>query len=352
MAIENAKTSNSTNGYLSMIFLFDNCYLSTTNNIVETAKHIWIGNHKNIDDPQISYCYDIYQIYSEATPEILDELFQDIHENFSDIKTIIYCDVDSFQYVYSFFYGAILDTSALTEMYSYDRLKENYGLGSYNYGMQVTGLRETTHVDLPEQLQCAEVTSEFAASLENVRVEVEYANALQGDEEAMQFCIDRVDQMYDGSPGFWLKFAEQTLPAIMSDEEYTIENITDEDYIKSYLTKFDINELMPVDDIHNTIKEVYGYDYGKHFFSVVNNTQEYDDIVNSIKGLTKRELVENYLLEPVFASQHQLVFPNLSNFDSVNPIFWNAILQNRDNTEWLSKYKVTHGTDNQTNGIM
>jgi hypothetical protein len=105
---------------------------------------------------------------------------------------------------------------------------------------------------------------------------------------------------------------------------------------------------MPVDDIHNTIKEVYGYDYGKHFFTVVNNTPEYDDIVDSIKGLTKRELVETYILDPQFASQHQLVFPNLSNFDSVNPIFWNAILQNKDNTAWLNKYKVTHGTDNQT----
>ena len=32
-----------------------------------------------------------------------------------------------------------------------------------------------------------------------------------------------------------------------------------------------------------------------------------------------------------------------------DPIFWNAILQNCNNTSWLAKYKVTHGTDNQTN---
>lgn len=334
-----------------MIFLFDNCYLSTTNNIVETAKHVWIGEHKNIEDPQINNCFDIYQIYNTITSEQLDELFVHIHENFSDIKTIIYCDIQHFQYVYSYFFGALLNRTALEEMYSYDRLKENYGLGSYNYGLQVTGLREVIHVDLPEHLTASSTTSQFANSLDHIRVEVEYANAIQGDEEAMEFCIDRVDEMYDGSPGFWLKFAEQTLPAIMTNDQYTIENLTNPDYINSYLTKFDINELMPVDNIHNTIKEVYGYDYGKHFFSTVNNTQEYDDIVNSIKGLTKRELVQ-YILEPVFASQHQLVFPNLSNFDSVNPIFWNAILQNKDNTEWLSKYKVTHGTDNQTDGTM
>jgi hypothetical protein len=335
-----------------MIFLFDNCYLSTTNNIVETAKHIWLGDHKNIDDPQINNCFDIYKIYKTITPVILDELFADIHEDLSNVKTIIYCDVDSFQYVYSFFFGAVLNQTALNEMYSYDRLKENYGLGSYNYGLQVTGFREVTRIELPEQLKLTTETSEFAASLEYVRVEIEYANAIQGDDQSLDFCIDRVDEMYDGSPGFWLKFAEQTLPAIMTNDQYTIANLTDADYINSYLTKFDINELMPVDGIHNTIKEVYGYDYGNHFFSVVNNTQEYSEIVNSIKGLTKRELVEDYILDPVFASQHQLVFPNLSNFDSVNPIFWNAILQNKDNTEWLSKYKVTHGTDNQTNGTV
>jgi hypothetical protein len=327
-----------------MIFLFDNCYLSTTNHIVENCKHIWIGNHPTLD----TGAFDIYKTYTDITPKKLDELFLDIHENLFNIKTIIYCDIEFFQYVYSIFFNGILSKSAVLEMYSYDRLKENYGLGSYNYGLQVTGLREISRVQLPEELEWTRSSSEFSAALTNVRVELEYASALQGDAESLNFCIDRVDQMYDGSPGFWLKFAEQTLPAIMSNDEYTIENLTNPEYIETYLTKFNINELMPVDDIHDTIKQVYGYDYGKHFFTVVNNTEEYDSIVSSIKGLTKRELVENYILDPEFASQHQLVFPNLSNFDSVNPIFWNAILQNKDNTVWLTKYKVTHGTDNQT----
>ena len=335
-----------------MIFLFDNCYLSTTNNIVEKAKHVWIGNHPNLDDPAFDYSFDIHKTYTDITPKKLDELFVDIHENLSDVKTIIYCDTEFFQYVYSIFFNGILPKSAVLEMYSYDRLKENYGLGSYNYGLQVTGLREINKVELPEQLEWTRSSSEFSASLPNSRIELEYASALQGDTDAMSFCVDRVDQMYDGSPGFWLKFAEQTLPAIMSDDQYTIENLTNPEFIESYLSRFNINSLMPVDDIHETIKQIYGYDYGKHFFTVVNNTQEYDDIVDSIKGLTKRELVENYILEPEFASQHQLIFPNLSNFDSVNPIFWNAILQNRDNTAWLNKYKVTHGTDNQTNGTV
>jgi hypothetical protein len=332
-----------------MIFLFDNCYLSTTNNIVETSKQIWIGEHPNMDDTQIDHAFDIYKTYKTITPKKLDDLFKYIHENFLDKKTIIYCDAEYFQYVYSIFFNGILKKDAVLEMYSYDRLKENYGLGSYNYGLQVTGLREINRIKLPEQLEWVASSSEFSASLKNTRVEVEFANAIQGDSDAMNFCVYRVCDMYDGSPGFWLKFAEQTLPAIMAGSDYTIQNLTSSDYIQSYLTRFNINELMPVDDIHDTIKQVYGYDYGNHFFTVVNNTENYEGLVNSIKGLSKTELVKNYILDPEFAAHHQLAFPNLSNFDSVNPIFWNAILQNRDNTAWLTKYKVTHGTDNQTN---
>jgi hypothetical protein len=344
MVVKNAKTTNPADGSTNMIFLFDNCYLSTTNHIVENSKQIWIGDHPNLN----TSAFDIYKTYADITPSKLNELFVDIHENLSDVKTIIYCDIEFFQYVYSIFFNGILSKAAVLEMYFYDRLKENYGLGAYNYGLQVTGLREINLVELPEELEWTRYSSEFSASLEYTRIELEYASALQGDADSMAFCVDRVNAMYDGSPGFWLKFAEQTLPAIMTDDQYTIENLINPEFIESYLTKFDINELMPVDGIHDTIKQIYGYDYGKHFFTVVNNTPEYDDIVDSIKGLTKTELVENYILDPVFASQHQLVFPNLSNFDSVNPIFWNAILQNRDNTAWLTKYKVTHGTDNQT----
>jgi hypothetical protein len=82
---------------------------------------------------------------------------------------------------------------------------------------------------------------------------------------------------------------------------------------------------------------------------VVNNTEEYQDILDSVLTMTKREFIETRMLDPKIAIKFQLLFPNLSNFDSVNPIFWNAILQNQDNKSWLKKYKVTHGTDNQTN---
>jgi hypothetical protein len=330
-----------------MIYLFDNCYLSTTNTIVETAKHVWIGDHQNLDENS----FDIYKTYSEITAKELDDLFQDIHDNVLDVKLIIYCDIESFQYVYSVFFNGVLSKSAVIELYSYDRLKENFGLGDMNYGLAVTGIRKIARVDLPENLKWVKASSEFSASLPNQRLELEFATAIQGDSDSMEFCVDRVDQMYDGSPGFWVKYAEQTLPAIMSNEEYTIENLIDSEYTETYLDQFKVDEFIP-NQIVPIIKEKFGYNYHRHFFTIINNTPNFKVILDPVLNMTKREFVETRLLDPKIAIQFQLLFPNLSNFDSVNPIFWNAILQNQDNTAWLKKYKVTHGTDNQTNGTV
>jgi hypothetical protein len=330
-----------------MIYLFDNCYLSTTNHIVENAKQIWIGNFPNID----TNAFDIYKTYTDITPKKLDDLFADIHTNFLDKKTIIYCDVEYFQYVYSIFFNGVLSKAAVLELYFYDRKKENLGLGNMNYGLSVTGNRDINFVELPENLDWTKASSTFSAALKTQRVELEFAAAIQGDSDSLSFCVDRIDQMYDGSPGFWVKYAEQTFPAIMTDEEYTIENLLDSEYIDTYFNQFRVDEFIP-NTIVPIIKDKFGYDYHKHFFSVVNNTEEYQDILDSVLTMTKREFIETRLLDPKIAINFQLLFPNLSNFDSVNPIFWNAILENQTNTAWLSKYKVTHGTDNQTNGTV
>jgi hypothetical protein len=330
-----------------MIYLFDNCYLATTNHIVENAKQVWIGNFPNMDQN----AFDIYKTYTDITPKNLDELFVDIHTNFSDKKTIIYCDIEYFQYVYSIFFNGVLSKTAVLELYSYDRLKENLSIGIMNYGLAVTGFRDISHVELPLELDWVKTSSSFSSELNTQRVELEFATALTGDQDSLSFCINRIDQMYDGSPGFWLKYAEQTFPGIMSDEEYTIENLLDSEYIDTYLNQFRVDEFIP-NTIVTIIKEKFGYDYHKHFFSVVNNTKEYQDVLDSVLTMTKREFIETHLLDPKIAINFQLLFPNLSNFDSVNPIFWNAILQNQNNTVWLSKYKATHGTDNQTNGTV
>ena len=96
----------------------------------------------------------------------------------------------------------------------------------------------------------------------------------------------------------------------------------------------------------------FGFDYHKRFFTIVNNTEEYQDILDDVLTMTKSEFIENYLLNAELAIQFQLLFPNYSNFDSVNPIFWNTILKNQNNTAWLNKYKVKNGTYNQTHGTV
>ena len=48
----------------------------------------------------------------------------------------------------------------------------------------------------------------------------------------------------------------------------------------------------------------------------------------------------------------QLLFPNLSNFDSVNPILWNKIFENCNDSQWLSNFELNNGTDNQTDGTV
>jgi hypothetical protein len=327
-----------------MIYLFDNCYLSTTNNIVESAKQIWIGNFPNMDIKS----FDIYKTYDDITPKKLDDLFEEIHTNFSDKKTIIYCDVEYFQYVYSIFFNGVLSKAAVLELYSYDMAKENFGLGNMNYGLSVTGNRQINFVELPEELEWVRGSSSFSATLTNQRIELEFATAIQGDADSTTFCVDRIEQMYDGSPGFWVKYAEQTLPGIMSDEEYTIENLLDSEYLDKYLDQFRVNEFIP-NTIVPIIKDKFGFDYHKHFFTIVNNDTEYQTFLEPIIGMTKREFIEQRILNPKIAINYNLIFPNLSNFDSINPIFWNAILTNQDNTAWLAKYKVTHGTDNKTN---
>jgi hypothetical protein len=324
-----------------MIYLFDNCYLSTTNRIVENAKHIWIGNFPNIDEKS----FDVYKTYTDITPKKLDELFDDIHTKFSDTKTIIYCDIEYFQYIYSIFFNGVLNKTAVLELYSYDRLKENFGLGNSVYGLAVTGFRNIDYVSLPEELEWVRGSSTFSAALPNQRVELEFANALQGDTDSLEFCVDCIDQMYDGSPGFLVKYAEQTLPGIMTDDEYTIENLLDS---ASYFDQFKVDEFIP-NQIVPIIKEKFNFDYHKHFFTVVNNNLDYNTFLEPIFGMTKREFIEQRILNPKIAINYNLIFPNLSNFDSINPIFWNAILTNQDNTAWLTKYKVTHGTDNKTN---
>jgi len=321
-----------------MIYLFDNCYLSTTNSIVETSKQVWIGSHPKIEDPMINNTYDILHKYEEIDDDQLEELFNEIHQEYSDIKTVIYCDTTNFMYVYSYFFNGVLEKSAVTELYSFDRLKENYRLGVFS-------TRDVHFVDLPETLQGTDTASIFSSLLTTTRIEVAFANALRGNQEALDFCIDRVTKMYDGSPGFWSKDAEQNLPALLTDSQFTISNLTNDEFIDSFVSQFEIDEVFP-NKIVDKIKEYFDFDYLKHYFTVMNNNLDWEPMWEQHANIVKEEFVKKYLLNKEFASSN-LLFPNYSNFDSVNPIFWNNILN--ENTAWLDKYKVKNGTYNQTN---
>ena len=283
--------------------------------------------------------YDILHSYEEIDDDQLDELFNEIHQEHADVKTVIYCDINNFMYVYSYFFNGVLETNAVKELYSFDRLKENYRIGTF-------ATRDVEFVDLPKTLKGTDTASSFSSLLTTTRIEIAFASAIRGNEDAMQFCVDRAVEMYDGSPGFWSKDVDQNLPALMTDEQFTISNLTNNQFLELFTSKFELDELVP-NKIVDQIKTIFNFDYLNHYFTVMNNTPEWEQLWEDSLELSKEEYVRTYLLNPAFAKHNQLLFPNYSNFDSVNPIFWNTIL--RKNTAWLDKYKVKNGTYNQTN---
>ena len=331
-----------------MIFLFDNCYLSTNNHINETCKHVWIGSHDKLDYDNLDKSYDVYKTYKTITNAELQTLLDDIHKDFSDTKVVIYCDVKYYQMVYSAFFGSFLSTEGLKELYKYDRLKENYGIGNKVYGLAVTGFKETQHSYLPENLTISTPVN-FIPSEQ--RIELAFANYVAGDQTKKQYCVSKICQMYDGSPGFWAKYIEQNIPAILSDSEYTMSNLLNEDYINNIVAAYDYNEIVP-NKVNALIKKEFDFDYLKHFFTVMNNNNltehEYLQYWQAASTMTKEEFVETRLLNTNLPISIQLLFPNLSNFDSVNPIFWNKIFEYCNDTQWLSKFELIDGTDNKT----
>jgi hypothetical protein len=283
--------------------------------------------------------YDVLHSYEEIDDEQLDELFNEIHQEHSNTKTVIYCDTKNFMYVYSYFFNGVLEESAVKELYSFDRIKENYRLGTF-------ATRDVEFVDLPKTLKGTDTASTFSSTLTTTRIEIAFASVLRGNTEALEFCVDRAVDMYDGSPGLWSKDVEQNLPALMTDDQFTISNLTNEEFLESFVSEFELNEIVP-NKIVDQIKTIFDFDYLEHYFTVMNNTPDWEQLWEDSLELSKEEYVRTYLLNPAFAKDNQLLFPNLSNFDSINPIFWNTIF--RKNTAWLDKYKVKNGTYNQTN---
>ena len=337
-----------------MIYLFDNCYLSTTNHIVENAKQVWIGSHPKLDDPMVESAYDILHFYEEIDDEQLDDLFNEIRQEHSDVKTVIYCDVPNFMYVYSFFFNGVLEKSAVDQLYKFDRLKENYrigtGTGNLN-GFEIN--RDITFINLPETLESVETASTFSSLLTETRIEIAFANSVRGNQDAKEFCVERGSQIFDG--GSWIGNPEELLPTLLSRAEFTIENLTNEEFVNLKLAEFKIEEYFP-NQTSKVLKNHFNFDYINHYCTVMNNSPEYEthkkeaeEFWGDLSNMDKESFIEKYMINPVFAQKYQLVFPGFSNFDSINPIFWNEIIKNKNNTAWLDKYKLKNGTYNQTN---
>lgn len=333
-----------------MIFLFDNCYLSTADQIVEDAKHVWIGEFEN--KHEATYAFDTHKVYDSITYAKLETLFKDIHQKLIGNKVIIYADIPSYQFIYSTFFKAFLSTDSVKELYKYDVQKENFRIGSYVYGANV-GFRDYKTIELPETLTVARKASEFAKTLGDYRIEVAFANGLLGDETLKQFTIDRVTKMYKGTYGINKKMALLCLPAILDDSEYKLDNITNQIFIDSKLEEVE----QPLSKAPNTKGDnIFGFDYVVYGLNVINNNgmslEECYAWWDKYSTIDKVEVVKQFLLNPDVANNVQLVFPNVSNFDTMNPILWNAILSNFQNTEWLEKFRVINGTDNQTDGTV
>lgn len=335
-----------------MIYLFDNCYLSTVNTVVEKSKQVWVGDFNYDSDVNISHSFDILKTYKTITATELDKLFGLIHKDYSDTKVVIYADQEYFSFIYYFFFRAFMSKEGVDSMYEYDMKKENYGLGSSVYGLYVTGKKEVFRIELTPEGKKPRSFSKFAAKVKDIRVEIAFANGLLGNEELKQYCYDRCSLIWKGLPAFRSKYAEQTLPALLSDEEYTIENLTNPEFIKSFVKTFTEDDYMPKVKLEK-VKQLFGFDYVVHFFSVVNDnnlTEEqcYELWAKAAGFATKRELIEGFLLNMDIQEKIELSFPSISDFNSVNPILWNDIIRHRNDTSWLAKY----GTNNQTDGTV
>lgn len=334
-----------------MIFLFDNCYLSTTNTIVEDHKQVWIGTHTFDNDINLEHSYDIISKHDTITTTEIDALFEQIHADYNNEKVVIYTDNEYFTYIYYFFFRGFLPKTAVDQMFAFDVTKENFGLGNSIYGLFVTGNRTVLKTELTLDQAKPKTFSKFSPTVTQHRLELAFANALLGDAVAMEYCVDRATQMWDGTPGFRAKYAEQTLPALLTDTQYTIENLSDPKFIELFINSFEVDEFLP-NKVLPKVKEVFDFDYLNHYFNVVNENDfsesEYIDLWAPAAEMTKREFIEKYLLNPEIPARLELLFPSISNFDSLNPIFWNEVFRHYNDTSWLSKY----GINNQTNGTV
>jgi len=342
-----------------MIHLFDKCFFSLPKQVDEEVKHVWIGSHAYEQDICFQNAFDIYKKYDTITESEIDDLFNDIHTNLSNEQINIYCDVENFERIYQFFFSGFLPQDAINEMYEIDRQKENYNIGIHVYGIFVAGKKNVKHLPLPTKSLNGIGQSNFSKNLKPLRIELALANGLLGDNLAKEYCLDFACSISNGSPGVLKVYVEQTLPAILTDEQYTIENLSNNNYINQILTN-DIDEVngnfMSTQKlaVFNKIKELYNFDFINYFCNILNeNNWSSDECLeywNLVCGWSKKDFLREIIFDRVYdTAKSDLLFPNPANFRVMNPILWNKINSKRNDISWLEKYKVIDGINNKTN---
>ena len=345
-----------------MIYLFNNCFLSRTYQLDDQFKHVWIGSivDKLKQDPHYEETFDFYKLLPTATTTELDKLFSDIQKNYAKKKIVIYCDDEYFEFIYFTFFAGLLPFDTVKEMYEIDRIKENFKIGCSLYGTVVRGERDGVFVPLPITSTTTITPSSFSGALTEYRIELAYANALLGDVDAKQFLINRIDKMWNGfiEGPILATYVEQNLPAFMSNDDFRIDNLSNPTFITNYLKPILVNEVIPDKTLDN-VNQLFGLNYLNYFFNVQNNNNltesEYKALWDQALTETKKQFIENKIINPASGVKLGLLFPDTMHLDSVNPILWNRIAKNYNNNSWLETYKVNiieDGTDNQTNGTV
>ena len=345
-----------------MIYLFNNCFLSRTYQLDDQFKHVWVGSivDQLKQDPHYEETFDFYKLIPTINTTELDKLFSDIQKNYAKKKIVIYCDDEYFEFIYFTFFSGLLPFDTVKEMYEIDRIKENYKIGYSLYGTVVRGERDGIFTPLPLTSTTSVTPSIFSPTLKEYRVELAYANALLGDADAKQFLINRIDKMWNGliEGPILASYVEQNLPAFLTNDEFNVENLSNSTFITNYLKTIAVKEVIPNKTLEN-VSRLFGLNYLNYFFNVQNNNDlteaEYTALWDQALTETKKQFIENKIINPAFGIDLGLSFPDTMHLDSVNPILWNRITKKYNDVSWLETYRVNileDGTDNQTDGTV
>lgn len=344
-----------------MIYLFNNCFLSRTYQPVPDSKQVWIGSIVDTLQRDVNYthAHDIFKVYRDVTTEELNTLLTQIQTKYTKRKVVIYCDDEYFEFVYFSFFGGMMPLESVKIAYELDVIKENLLIGYRNYGTYVTDVAGTFS-PLPASSLDSIDPLPMSATVQQPRMELALANMFLGSEVAKTYVLDRVEEMWGGfiQGPVLASYVEQNLPALMSDEEFNPVALNDAAFVVNYLKPLTVKEVVPVSTIEH-VNRLFGIDHLKYFFNVQNDNQmtveEYTAVWENAIAQPKRQFVEEAILNPLFPAKIGLQFPDAAHFDSVNPLLWNRIFKNYDNTVWLEQFKVNtlqDGTNNQTDGTV